>query len=330
MIAETIVLLASLSGQLAGAPARAGLEALAASAGLSDPVFQPARREVNNWRGQSWRHLDLDRAGALRILNEPERLPRCIRLNNYWCIKSAGWKGEIASDGEGHVAFSSALEGAATAALLLRRYYITYGRKSAHAIVSRWAPVQCGGPVVAGSGRKPTAAANALAVKGIQNTLRGRYLARNKGATGRRVARGKAVPRRSTVATSTKPMMRAPSIIVGFSEKPSAPTRLAGLTLNIAIPRQALASGGSCPSENARVRNYAARASAGVAGPGDDLRLFDETGAPTENLARVMENMAAVEIGPLAADPALIRAGIARAVELWTPPPQPDPAGTPE
>jgi hypothetical protein len=328
VFAETLVLLAGLSGQLTGGPARAGLDALAASAGLSDPIFQPARREVTNWRAESIRHLDLDRTGALRILNDADRLPRCIRLNNYWCIKSAGWKGEIASDQEGHVAFSTAIEGAATAALLLRRYYIDYGRRSAHAIVSRWAPVQCGGPYVAQRGRRSTPAADGLAVRGIQNTLRGRYLARAKGAPSRKAARGKAAPRRSVVASTTVPMLRAPSIIVGFSESPGAPTRLAGLTLSIALPRQGVSGGGSCPAENQRVRNYAARASAGVAGPNDDLSLFDASGAPTDNLARVMQNMAAVEIGPLAADPGLIRAGIARAVELWTPAPAPvGPAG---
>ena len=53
---------------------------------------------------------------------EPARLPRCIRLNNYWCIKKAGWTGEVASDSEGHVAFSSSLEGAMVAVRLLRRY----------------------------------------------------------------------------------------------------------------------------------------------------------------------------------------------------------------
>ena len=63
-----------------------------------------------------------------------------MRLNNYWRIKSARWNGKIASDAEGHVAFSSAHERAVVAAQLLRRYYVNYGHRSALAIVSRWAP----------------------------------------------------------------------------------------------------------------------------------------------------------------------------------------------
>ena len=52
-----------------------------------------------------------------------------------------------------------------------------------------------------------------------------------------------------------------------------------------------------------------------VASPQDDLALFTPEGEPTPNLARVMENMSAVEIGPLQADKAVIAAGIARAME---------------
>jgi hypothetical protein len=257
LIAETILLFLSLTGDPL-ADARAGMGRLMASAGLADPLFQPGLREVTNWRAETLQHLELDTSGLTRVLREPERLPRCVRLNNYWCIKSAGWRGEIASDTEGHVAFSSATEGAAVAALLLRRYYIDYGRHTA------------------------------------------------------------------VIASAPMAMLRAPAIVIGFGEKPSttAPTRLASLTLSIALPPQAR-GGSSCPAESQRIRNYAARASAGVGSPETDLALFDATGAPTANLARVMRNMAAVEIGPMAADPALIEAGIARAVALWTPTPAP-------
>ncbi|PWB83244.1 MAG: hypothetical protein C3F11_07580, partial [Methylocystaceae bacterium] len=58
---------------------------------------------------------------------------------------------------------------------------------------------------------------------------------------------------------------------------------------------------------------YAARVVAGVvAGPDDDLALFSADGAPTDNLVKVMANMAAVEIGPLRASDAIIASGIAR------------------
>src|SRR3978361_1829697 len=91
---------------------------------LAKPVaFQPAERSVDNWRVQAAFDLDLSTDTALRwpAGSSPANLPRCIRLNNYWCIKKAGWTGEIASDQEGHVAFASAQQGAAVAVLLLRR-----------------------------------------------------------------------------------------------------------------------------------------------------------------------------------------------------------------
>lgn len=69
----------------------------------------------------------------------------------------------------------------------------------------------------------------------------------------------------------------------------------------------------ACAPERERLANYAARVIAGVAaGPDDDLGLFSPEGAPTENLAKVMANMAAVEIGPLRASNAVIASGIAQ------------------
>ena len=55
----------------------------------------------------------------------------------------------------------------------------------------------------------------------------------------------------------------------------------------------------SCSNELVRIANYAAHIADGVAAsPLADLRLFDSAGRPTENLSKVMINMAAVEIGP--------------------------------
>jgi hypothetical protein len=116
----------------------------------SSPIYQPVERAVDNWRLESATNLDLSPVPALTVAfgGDLPQTPRCVKLNNYWCIKRAGWNGEIASDSDGHVAFASALEGAAVAALLLRRYYVELGRHSARAIVARWAPAQCGSPVV--------------------------------------------------------------------------------------------------------------------------------------------------------------------------------------
>src|SRR4051794_30400573 len=100
---------------------------------LATPSFRPAERALTNWAIQAALDLDLRTDAALRWLagNVPANVPRCIRLNNYWCIKKAGWPGEIGADGEGHAAFASADEGASAAVILLRRYYLNYGRKSA-------------------------------------------------------------------------------------------------------------------------------------------------------------------------------------------------------
>ena len=71
----------------------------------------------------------------------------------------------------------------------------------------------------------------------------------------------------------------------------------------------------NCDGETNRLKAYAQKASAGVtASPDEDLALFTPEGEPTPHLARVMENMSAVEIGHLRADKAVIAAGIARAM----------------
>ena len=293
-------------------------------------VYRPAQRAVSNWRLQAAAHIDAAAPAIARIIGfaEPANLPRCVRLNNYWCVKSARWNGEIASDAEGHVAFSSAHEGALVAAQLLRRYYVDYGRKSAMAIVSRWAPAEC--VATAGAGRKARArkpaagSRDGLSTRGIQNTTRARWLAANRGRVATVASRGKASPR--TVARASRvrdrpiPMMRAPTIAVGLGERgpqPAeiriAPVRLASLGVpdaprvaEPAVPRIA------CTGEGVRIRNYAAALARGIAdGPLDDLKLFDDKGMPTPALARAMANMAAVEIGPMKAAQGLI----ARAVD---------------
>ena len=270
--------------------------------------FKPLSREVTNWRREAAGALDLSLFTQVqfRAGGELRAVSRCVRLNNYWCIKRAGWAGEIASDAEGHVAFASAQEGAIVAAVLLRKYYVEYKRHSAQAIVSHWAPANCG---FALAGSRRVVSVRALAPRGIRATLRGRWLAAHgRGSVGPRgLAHGPRV-RPSVVAERAVPMLRAPTIAVGVSETPVALTRLASLSFSdppaIGPPSAPLTS---CFSETQRIANYAARIIPGLAaGPNDDLGLFGEDGAPTPNLAIMMENMSAVEIGPLKADPALI------------------------
>lgn len=302
------------------------------------PSYQAEARAVDNWRLESALALEMAPVAAIRrAVGAEEREPgRCVKLNNYWCIKSAGWNGEIAADSAGHVAFASAEEGAAVAALLLRRYYVDYGRRTARAIVERWAPAQCslfvarpvsGSPASrAGMARMAPRriAPNALAPRGLQNTLRARWLA----AHGRAGVNPK---------TARRPLARpvdllpAPSIMAGVTELPGRREMRAELTgpgpqTTIADLRPSLsphpspAGAPNCGGEIARIANYAASIAAGVvAGPNDDLALFTAAGLPTENLAKVMANMAAVEIGPARPRDALIRIAIAQLRQLLEP-----------
>ncbi|MER2266331.1 hypothetical protein [Methylobacterium oxalidis] len=161
------------------------------------PRFVPEARAVTNWRREAGAAL---RPASLALVAryaavDPPFVARCVKLNNYWCIKQARWSGEIGGDAEGHTGFATAADGADAAALLLRRYYQDYGRRTALAVVRRWAPAACSLPA-AGTARAPAAGAapavsTALAPHGIGRTLRARFLARN--------ARGSA-PRRALAA----------------------------------------------------------------------------------------------------------------------------------
>jgi hypothetical protein len=297
---------------------------------VRDAAFQPAERAVTNWRRQAGLDLALPTETALRWIagSSPANLPRCIRLNNYWCIKKAGWTGEIAADPEGHVAFASAQEGAVVAVLLLRRYYLDYGRKSARAIVSHWAPAQCGliaartpAPRRAAVARVPTQRAmpalTGLAKFGIGSTLRARWLA----ARGRG---GVVVARRGSSRVAMRRLR--PSVIPDGLALPEAPLRLEpplrGEPLGIASASLPVFSGysaaataaapaASCSGDAARIANYAARTAEGIVGsPDEDLKLFDKAGNPQPALSRLLANMAGVEIGPYRVDEKLIESAL--------------------
>lgn len=363
MLLETLVMLLT-----AATPAKPPAVVVAPAAlfwRTPAPAYAPSQRAVDNWRVESALWLEMSPLAALkRAMDAEEKDPaRCVKLNNYWCVKRAGWTGEIASDADGHVAFASAEEGAAVAALLLRRYYVDYKRHTARAIVERWAPAQCTLMV----SRPPTPGLPAsreglarmmpqrvvpmgLAPRGLQNTLRARWLAAHgRGGVG-------PAPARTRIAEAPE-LMPAPSIMAGVSEarprrEKVRPTRdpdadtIAGLTL---LPPPAMPSLGStplggttdCSAELARIANYAAHLAAGVvASPNDDLLLFTTDGQPTGNLAKALANMAAVEIGPDRPRDALVTAAVAQLRRLLedpakaaaaTPPdPESEKPGSPE
>jgi hypothetical protein len=301
-------------------------------------VYRPEDKSVSTWRDGTFRTLEplpLAAAAAAFNLGRPV-VSRCVKLNNPWCIKRARWQGEIGGDEEGHTAFASTEAGADAAASLLRGYYVAYGRKSALDIVRRWAPAECklGIPGMSVS----------LAIGGLQNTLRARYLAATGGRGGgrptvTRTKRGVAIKappggrvRVSVVPLAKMPSYRVPGLIAGGGERagaarettspraarPAFPTRTAAASApakRMAAPRQAAAAPipSGCGSEEGRIQAYAgAIARALGVPPGSDLKLFDEAGQPTVNLLPVMVAMSAVELGYLHAGPELAEGAIER------------------
>ncbi len=330
LVSLAIYLLAWSAAPLAVAPAL--LERLPSLARTqATPAYRADDRSVDNWRAEAARNLDLDPERSLAIAGDGEApsVPRCVKLNNYWCIKGVGWNGMVAADPEGHAAFASAPEGAAVAALLLRRYYLDFSRRSAMDIVSRWAPAQCGASPVRTTqfgkgfrlaqtrvplGAEPGKRAAPLATRGLGNTLRARFLAsRGRGPRGARAGL-----RRSAIPDRAPPMLRTPTIAAGLGamETPlSLPGPLALLNLAARVTPSSFAPMSTCADDGARVRNYALKIIEGVAkSPDEDLKLFAPDGTPSDNLARVLLNMAAVEVGPLRATPVLVRAGVETAV----------------
>lgn len=67
----------------------------------------------------------------------------CVRLNNYWCIKtpySSYWEGQTGRDEREHAEFSHPAYGARAFARLMRAYHFKHGLDTPTAIISRYAP----------------------------------------------------------------------------------------------------------------------------------------------------------------------------------------------
>ncbi|MBB3018324.1 hypothetical protein FHR70_001364 [Microvirga lupini] len=328
MVPQTVyALVLAARALLPGELGSHGAEALQPEPQAVAARYEPANREVTNWRSEAMDALEPKPVVALAALFRAERpfVTRCVKLNNYWCIKSARWDGELATDREGHVGFASADHGADAAATLLRRYYLDFNRKSALDIVRRWAPAECN--VATGIGGMAM-----LAVRGIGGTVRAQYLAsrRKKGGAVRYTAKagsgGK--PGRVSVVipmAPKTPQYRVPSIAAGMAErpKPASPSKPLVATRRkpvkeppataSAAPKVQVAT--ACPSEEQRHRNYAGRMVEGLGlSPTDDLKLFADDGTPQPNLTHVMLAMSAFELGALRASPDLVESAIERAV----------------
>jgi hypothetical protein len=230
-----LLLLAGLGPDAAplGSVAAAGLARLGAAEREIAARYEPVSRQVTNWRIETAQDLEPRPVAALAALIGADRpvVTRCVRLNNYWCIKRARWSGEVGADEEGHVGFASAEAGADAAATLLRRYYLEFDRRSAAAIVRRWAPAECGAAVAGG----PSSRIGILAVRGIGGTIRARYLASRRRVRITAEAKPGAAPaaraaaRVSAVIPRALPTVRVPDIAAGLGER-------SGTTLSATLP----------------------------------------------------------------------------------------------
>ena len=290
------------------------------------PVFRVDDQSVSTWRNGTRTTLEpapLAIAASWFVSGRPV-VTRCVKLNNPWCIKQARWSGELGGDDESHTAFATTEFGADAAANLLRTYYVTLGRRTALDIVRRWAPAEC--RIGSGSGLSVM-----LAVGGLSNTLRARFLA-SQGRTGtaqpRRVQAGKPPRTRvSSVPLAPLPTYRGVDIAAGMGVRPGRPEveRPAARTppvvrssappppVRYASARAPAPVASGCGSEEGRIRYYgSAIAKALGVSPDDDLKLFDEVGQPTANLLPVMVAMSAIELGYLHAGPELVERAIDR------------------
>lgn len=96
---------------------------------------------VDNWRAQAVANL-VDSEGSPLTMSEIDgrNLLRCIKLNNYWCLKDVGWLGGVGSDSDNHTAFRGGEWAARAAVRNFRTAYFTHGRKSALQIIKAYAP----------------------------------------------------------------------------------------------------------------------------------------------------------------------------------------------
>lgn len=71
------------------------------------------------------------------------RLPKCARINNYWCVKTPGadtWNGQIGEDDRGHAQFDHPTYSARAFVRLMHTYRFKHGVTSLRGIVYRYAP----------------------------------------------------------------------------------------------------------------------------------------------------------------------------------------------
>jgi hypothetical protein len=138
----------------------------------SDPTvnYDPVAKAVSNWQGQAAINL-----GASSEQLAKSKTLRCIKLNNYWCLKDIGWQGGIGRDCDGHTAFADGSFAARAAVRNLRTAYVTKNRRTALQLISAYAPADdCVGSNAAKRsdgtciyGKNPTVEYAKMVAKGI-------------------------------------------------------------------------------------------------------------------------------------------------------------------
>lgn len=261
----------------------------------SNSAFRASSADVENWRVEAAIHLKLPSKGTLLLLlgAKSETVPRCVKLNNYWCIKGKGWTRQLGSDGNGHSAFEAAPAGARAAAILLRHYYVDLHRRSAMDITAHWAPNRCEpglptGPRTAATTRPPALEVAKMTQQQRMAAFDRIIAARRKVATEQSRQRLRFIKAANSGSAGRMPSM-AP-----VSSRPATPA--VGRTVAAMTPM-------FCELEERRITSYARQALRGIAQtPTEDLQLFTADGRSTWRAARMMVNMAAVEIGPKTVD----------------------------
>ena len=87
--------------------------------------------------GREWKELEMTPAE----LNAPGR--RCIRQNNYWCVKAPSndtWRGQVGTDKSGHAIFADPVYSARAFARLMRNYRFKHEIITTRQLAMRYAP----------------------------------------------------------------------------------------------------------------------------------------------------------------------------------------------
>jgi len=101
-------------------------------------------KQVPGWRAQATNYLlqdypRQDKRG--QPFNASTRKLRCIKLNNYGCIKGPDkWRGAIGYDSARHTAFQDAKYSLMAKAYLFKEIYVDRGKKSLNAMFGEYAP----------------------------------------------------------------------------------------------------------------------------------------------------------------------------------------------